>query len=151
MPNTVTATTLNQYIGTDAQGNATTIVAPTMTEACQVYYDQESNDPVVMQCTKQNIKCVLPDLLVSFTTKVFDTTGAAASSCSATPGAYTLTAGSQQIFSAIAGEGWEFVKWQIDGADVEGEEGTKAVALLTIPPSTAPVEYVAVFQPTVEP
>ena len=41
---TVTAQTLNQYIGTDAQGNATTIVAPSMTEACQVYYDQRSEE-----------------------------------------------------------------------------------------------------------
>lgn len=151
MPNTVTATTLNQYIGTDAQGNATTIVAPSMTEACQVYYDQETSDPVVMQCTKQNIKCVLPELLVSFTTEVSDSTGAAVTSCSATPRAYTLTAGSQQIFTATAGEGWEFVKWQVDGVDVEGDEGTKAVALLTIPPSTAPVKFKAVFQPVVGP
>ncbi len=148
---TVTAQTLNQYIGTDAQGNATTIVAPSMTEACQVYYDQETDDPVVMQCTKQNIKCVLPEILVSFSTEVWDTTGSSDTSCSATPRAYTLTAGTQQVFTAIAGEGWEFEKWQIDGVDVDGEEGTKATALLTIPSSTAPVVFRAVFKAVVGP
>jgi hypothetical protein len=150
MPN-VTAQTLNQYIGTDAQGNATTIVAPSMTEACQVYYDQETSDPIVMQCTKQNIKCVLPEILVSFTTEVYDPTGSSSTACSATPRAYTLAAGTQQVFTAIPGEGWEFVKWQIDGVDVEGEEGTKATALLTIPASTSPVVFRAVFQAVVGP
>lgn len=148
---TVTAQTLNQYVGTDAQGNATTIVAPSMTEACQVYYDQETDDPVVMQCTKQNIKCVLPEILVSFSTEVWDTTGSSATSCSATPCAYTLTAGTQQVFTAIPGEGWEFEKWQIDGVDVDGEEGTKATALLTIPSSTAPVVFRAVFKAVITP
>ena len=148
---TVTAQTLNQYVGTDAQGNATTIVAPSMTEACQVYYDQETDDPVVMQCTKQNIKCVLPEILVSFSTEVWDTTGSSDTSCSATPRAYTLTAGTQQVFTAIPGEGWEFEKWQIDGVDVEGEEGTKATALLTIPSSTAPVVFRAVFKAVITP
>lgn len=148
---TVTAQTLNQYVGTDAQGNATTIVAPSMTEACQVYYDQETDDPVVMQCTKQNIKCVLPEILVSFSTEVWDATGSSATSCSATPRAYTLTAGTQQVFTAIPGEGWEFEKWQIDGVDVDGEEGAKATALLTIPSSAAPVVFRAVFKAVITP
>lgn len=145
----VSAQTLNQYIGTDKLGNQTTIVASDMTTACQVYYDQESDDPVTMQCVKQNIKCVLPEILVSFTTEVFDTTGAAAASCTATPGAYTLLAGSKQIFTATAGEGWVFEKWQIDGVDVIGDEGTKAVALLTIPSSTSPVKIKACFTPSI--
>ena len=123
---TVTAQTLNQYVGTDAQGNATTIVAPSMTEACQVYYDQETDDPVVMQCTKQNIKCVLPEILVSFSTEVWDATGSSATSCSATPCAYTLTAGTQQVFTAIPGEGWEFEKWQIDGRELPTDTGSYA-------------------------
>lgn len=145
----VSAQTLNQYIGTDKVGNPTTIVAADMTTACQVYFDQESADPVTMQCTKQNIKCVLPDVFVSFTTEVFDTTGAAAASCTATPNAYTLLAGTKQIFTATAGEGWAFEKWQIDGVDVEGDEGTKAVALLTIPVSSSPIKIRAVFKTSV--
>lgn len=120
-----------------------------MTTACQVYYDQESSDPVTMQCTKQNIKCVLPDIFVSFTTEVYDTTGAASTSCSATPGAYTLLAGTKQIFTATAGEGWAFEKWQINGEDVEGDEGTKAVALLTIPVSASPIVIRAVFKTSI--
>lgn len=142
----VNAQTLNQYIGTDSLGNQTTIVAADMTTACQVYYEQESDDPVTMQCTKQNIKCVLPDIYVSFTTEVYDPTGISASSCTATPDAYTLLAGTKQIFTATAGAGWAFEKWQIDGVDVDGEEGTKPVALLTIPPSTSPVKIRACFK-----
>lgn len=145
----VSAQTLNQYIGTDKLGNQTTIVAADMTTACQVYYEQETDDPVTMQCTKQNIKCVLPEIFVSFTTEVFDATGASAASCTATPGAYTLLAGTKQIFTATAGEGWAFEKWQIDGEDVEGEEGTKEVALLTIPSSAAPVKIRACFKTSI--
>lgn len=145
----VSAQTLNQYIGTDKLGNQTTIVATDMTTACQVYYEQETDDPVTMQCTKQNIKCVLPEIFVSFTTEVFDATGASAASCTATPGAYTLLAGTKQIFTATAGEGWAFEKWQIDGEDVVGEEGTKEVALLTIPSSTAPVKIRACFKTSI--
>ena len=100
----VTAQTLNQYVGTDAQGKGTTIVAADMTTAC-----------------------------------------------SATPMAYTLLAGDKQVFTATAGDGWEFEKWQIDGEDVEGEEGTKAVALLTIPSKTSPVVFRACFKAVVAP
>lgn len=145
----VTAQTLNQYVGTDAQGKATTIVAADMTTACQVYAEQESDDPLMMQCTKQNIKCVLPEIFVSFTAEAWDTTGAAKTSCSATPAAYTLLAGDKQVFTATAGEGWEFEKWQIDGVDVEDDEGTKAVALLTIPSKTSPVVFRACFKAVV--
>lgn len=145
----ISAQTLNQYIGTDKLGNQTTIVAADMTTACQVYYAQETDDPVTMQCTKQNIKCVLPEIFVSFTTEVFDTTGASAASCTATPGAYTLLAGTKQIFTATAGEGWAFEKWQIDGEDVGSEEGTKEVALLTIPSSAAPVKIRACFKTSI--
>lgn len=145
----VNAQTLNQYVGTDKLGNHTTLVAADMTTACQVYYEQESDDPVTMQCTKQNIKCVLPEIFVSFTTEVFDETGASATSCTATPGAYTLLAGTKQIFTATAGEGWVFEKWQIDGVDVEGDEGTKAVALLTIPSSPSPIKIRACFKASI--
>lgn len=141
----VTPQTLNQYIGTDKLGNSTTIVAADMTTACKVYSEQEASDPVTMQLTKQNIKCVLPDLFVSFTTEVYDTTGASAASCTATPNAYTLLAGSKQIFTATAGEGWVFSKWVINGEDVTGEEGTKPVAMLTIPSSASPITIRAVF------
>lgn len=147
----VTAQTLNQYEGTDAQGNGIIIVAADMTTACQVYAEQESADPVIMQCKKQNIKCVLPDIFVSFTTEVWDATGVAKTTCAATPMAYTLLAGDKQVFTATAKDGWEFEKWQIDGVDVEGEEGTKAVALLTIPSKTSPVVFRACFKAVVAP
>lgn len=148
----ITPQTLNQYVGSDALGNQTTIVAEDMTTACSVYAEQEQSDPVMMQCTKQNIKCVLPTQYVTFTTVVKDSTGGNAAQlagCRATPVNYTLPAGSQQIFTASATEGWEFTKWQIDGVDVEGEEGTKAVAMLTIPASPSQIEIEAVFTATV--
>ena len=51
----VNAQTLNQYVGTDKLGNQTTIVADSMTVACQVYNEQESDDPVMMQCTNRTL------------------------------------------------------------------------------------------------
>lgn len=144
---TVTAQTLNQYVGTNKVGAPVTIVAADMTSACQVYAAQESEDPVTMQCTKQNIKCVLPDIYVSFTTEVYDTTGVAVTAgCKATPGAYTLLAGSTQLFTAIPVEGWAFDHWEIDGTEVTGDEATKETAMLTIPASPAPIKIRAVFK-----
>ena len=148
----VTAQTLNQYVGTDSVGNQTTIVAEDMTTACTVYHDQEDADPIIMQCTKQNIKCVLPTTYTTFNAVVRDNAGgntAATAGCVATPVNYTLEAGTQQVFTATPADGWEFTKWQIGGVDVEGEEGTKAVALLTIPASPTVIEITAVFTATV--
>lgn len=141
--------TLNQYSGSDTLGKSTTIVAPSMEVACKVYQDQLNEDPVTMQCTKQNVRCVLPDIYVSFTAVVYDPTGVAKQTCSVTPEAYTLLAGTKQIFTAKAGEGWTFDKWRINGEDVEGEEGTKEVALLTIPSANAPIVVEGVFKATV--
>ena len=138
----IQAQTLNQYVGTDAQGNGVTIVAPDMETACNVYNTQESADPTIMQCTKRGVKCVLPDMYVTFNAEAYDPTGVAAATCSVTPGTYTVKAGTTQIFTAKAGEGWVFSKWQINGVDTEGEE----VAMLTIPASdTGLVTVRAVF------
>ena len=38
--------TLNQYVGTDPQQNAITIVAPEMETACKVYTGPQETDPV---------------------------------------------------------------------------------------------------------
>lgn len=145
----VATQTLNQYIGTDAQGVGITIVAPDMTTACQVYQAQENDDPNIMQCTKRNIACVLPEIFVSFTAEAYDPTGTASNTCYVTPGAYTLKAGDKQIFTAKAGEGWEFEKWMIGDVDVEDEEGnlvTDSVAMLTIPSSNVPIVIKGCFK-----
>lgn len=144
-----TVQTLNQYTGTDKVGTATVIVAENMETACQVYNKQQSADPVIMQCTKQNISCVLPTSFTSFTGEAYDSTGAAAKVCKVTPAAYTVEAGTEVIFTADAGEGWKFSKWLIDGEDVEGDEGTKEVARLTIPVSASPIVVRAVFATSV--
>lgn len=146
------AQTLNQYTGSDAQGNQTVIVAENMTTACEVYHEQESSDPMIMQLSKTGIRCVLPTQFVTFTTVVKNAQGEdapAIAGCKATPVNYTLVAGTKQIFTATASEGWTFSKWMMNGVDVEGEEGTKAVALLEIPASPTQVEIRAVFAPTV--
>jgi hypothetical protein len=127
--------TLNQYTGTDPQGNGITIVAADMETACKVYKSQQESDPVQMQRTKQNIMCVLPENIVTFTAEAYAASGVA-TGCSVVPGTYTLIAGSKQIFTATAGEGFEFLKWQIDGVDVTDDSGAviaDAVAILTIP------------------
>lgn len=140
----IVAETLNQYVGTDAQGNGVTIVAPDMETACNIYNQQESVDPNIMQCTKRNIKCVLPTQIVTFTAVPYDPTGVAATVCKVAPAQYTVKAGTEQIFTADAGEGWSFDHWEIGGETAEGG----AVALLTIPPSdTGTVEIKAVFSP----
>lgn len=138
----IEAQTLNQYVGTDAQGNSVTIVAADMETACNVYNTQENADPNIMQCTKRNVKCVLPDTYVTFNAEAYDATGTAAATCSVTPGTYTVKAGTTQIFTAKAGEGWVFSEWQINGTKAEGD----AVAMLTIPASdTGIVTVRAVF------
>ena len=140
----IVAQTLNQYVGTDAQGNGVTIVAPDMESACNVYNTQERTDPTIMQCTKRGVKCVLPDQYVTFNAEAYDPTGTASATCSVTPGTYTVTAGTKQIFTAKAGEGWTFSKWQINGEDVDGD----AVAMLTIPTSeTGLVTVRGIFTP----
>lgn len=69
----IEAQTLNQYVGTDAQGNGVTIVAPDMETACSVYNAQESTDPTIMQCTKRGVKCVLPAQYVTFNSEAWHT------------------------------------------------------------------------------
>ena len=143
--------TLNQYIGTDPQGNQVTIVADSMEIACQVYKGQQDADPVTMQRTKQNIMCVLPENIVTFTAEAYCATGPA-TGCSVIPGTYTIIAGSKQIFTATAGEGFEFTKWQINGVDVTDEGGTivtDPVTILTIPSGNNTCLIKAVFTPTV--
>lgn len=143
--------TLNQYVGTDPQGNQVTIVADTMEVACNVYKGQQSADPVTMQCTKKNIMCVLPENIVTFTAEAFSATGPA-TGCSVTPGTYTMVAGSKLVFTAQAGEGFTFSKWLINGVEVVDDEGsvvTDPVALLTIPSGNNTCTIKAVFTATV--
>lgn len=123
---------LNQYTGYDSQGNATVVVAQDMESAVQVYVAQREEDPVQMQTTKKQIFCVLPDTTTQFTTAVYDATGGAATAgCKAYPSSGTVVGGTKQFFQAVAAEGWTFVKWQIDGVDVE--DATDAIMQLTVP------------------
>lgn len=134
------AQTLNIYAGTDATGNATTIVAESMEVAAAVYKKQNEIDPIILQRTKAGVSCVLPDYYVTFTAEAYDqTTKAVITACSVTPKTYTLIAGTKQLFTAVAGDGYEFVKWQINGEDVVDDDEaliTDTCALLTIPDTT---------------
>ena len=141
--------TLNQYVGTDPQGNAVTIVASDMETACKVYKGQQEVDPVQMQRVKQNIMCVLPENIVTFTAEVYCAT-AIPTDCSVTPEQYTIIAGSKLVFTAIEGEGFQFAKWLINGVEVTDETGAivnDKVALLTIPSGNNTCEIKAVFVP----
>lgn len=142
--------TLNQYNGIDSQGNAISIVASDMETACQVYKGQQETDPVQMIRVKQHIMCVLPENIVTFTAEPYAASGPA-TGCSVIPGTFTLIAGSKQIFTATAGDGFEFTKWQINGVDVVDGEGslvTDATALLTIPSGNNTCTIKAVFTAT---
>ena len=58
-------------------------------------------------------------------------------------------AGTKQIFSAKAGEGYEFVKWQINDVDVADDNGSlikDSVAMLTIPSTDRTCNIKAVFK-----
>ena len=137
---------LNQYTGFDANNIATVVVAQDMETDVQVYKQQKEEDPVQMQTTKKQIYCVLPDTNTQFTASVFDPTGGAATAgCKAYPTSGTVIGGTPQFFQAVAAEGWEFVKWQIDGVDVE--DATEAIMQLTIPTKANGVCSVrAIFQ-----
>ena len=139
--------TLNQYVGTDPQGNGITIVASDMETACKVYKGQQESDPVQMQRVKQNIMCVLPENIVTFKAEVYCATGIP-TGCSVTPEMYTIIAGSKLVFTAIEGEGFQFAKWLINGVEVTDESGavvTDKVTLLTIPSGNNTCEIKAVF------
>lgn len=145
-----TPRTLNQYIGTDPQGNGITIVASDMETACKVYKGQQETDPVQMQRVKQNIMCVLPENIVTFKAEVYCATGIP-TGCSVTPEQYTIVAGSKLVFTAKPGEGFEFTKWLINGVEVTDESGTLVtdeVALLTIPSGNNTCDIKAVFTAT---
>lgn len=123
---------LNQYNGYDAQGNSVSVVAEDMETAVKVYVEQVQEDPVQMQTVKKQIRCVLPDTYTTFTADAWDETGGAKmAGCVVTPKSYRVVGGSSQIFTATPAEGWSFVKWEIDGVDVEG--GTEPVMPLVIP------------------
>ena len=130
---------LNIYSGTDATGNSTTVVAEDMRTAADIYKQTNDADPIILQRTKANVQCALPDVYVTFVAKCYNITTSSImtnSTCKVAPGTYTVLAGTQQIFTAIAGEGFEFVKWQIDGEDVKDGEGNivdSDVYKLTIP------------------
>lgn len=143
--------TLNQYNGSDDQGNVVTIVASDMETACKVYRGQQETDPVQMQRVKRNIMCVLPENIVTFTAEAYCATGAPVG-CTVTPEQYTIIAGSKLVFTAKEGEGFQFSKWLINGVEVTDESGavvTDKVALLTIPSGNNTCEIKAVFVPSV--
>jgi hypothetical protein len=143
--------TLNQYNGSDDQGNVVTIVASDMETACKVYRGQQETDPVQMQRVKRNIMCVLPENIVTFTAEVYCATGIPVG-CTVTPEQYTIIAGSKLVFTAKEGEGFQFSKWLINGVEVTDESGavvTDKVALLTIPSGSNTCEIKAVFVPSV--
>lgn len=127
---------LNIYSCTDATANADTIVAEDMETAAHIYRQTHEADAIIIQRTKANVQCALPDVYVTFIAEPYCiTTQQVDKKCTVAPGTYTVLAGTQQIFTAIAAEGYEFVKWQIDGVDVEedGEPVTSPVYKLTIP------------------
>lgn len=127
---------LNIYSATDSTANADTIVAEDMETAAHIYKQTHDFDAIIIQRTKANVQCALPDVYVTFTAEAWNqTTSQVDKKCTVTPATYTVLAGTQQIFTAIAAEGYEFVKWQIDGEDVEDSEGVN-VMKLTVPEGT---------------
>lgn len=128
---------LNIYSCTDATANAEVIVAEDMATAAKIYRQTKDVDPIIIQRTKAGVQCVLPDFYVTFVAKAWNlTTSMVDKACKVTPETYTVLAGTQQIFTAMPAEGYEFVKWQINGVDVLDSSGTVVsdpVYKLTVP------------------
>lgn len=141
---------LNIYQGTDAVNNASTVVAEDMVTAATIYFQENGADPIILQRTKKHVLCALPDIYVTFKAEAYNqTTSQIDNACTVTPSTFTVVGGIKQIFTATAGDGYEFVKWQIDGADVTDEDGELVksnVAQLTIPTSGATATVRAVFK-----
>lgn len=148
--------TLNEYKGTwgvEAGSKTATVVAPTMEAAARVLNEEGSDiDPVIIQCIKQQIKVQMPEIYVTFNTEAVDSSGVAQVTCQAYPKQYTLLAGTKQVFTAVPGEGFKFLKWTIDGEeaiDATDPEGTKVatdpVSVLRIPAKATTVKIAAVF------
>lgn len=147
--------TLNEYKGTwgvELGSKAVTVVAPSMELAAKVLNSAgaESGDPITIQCIKQQIQVQMPEIFVSFVTEAIDTTGIAKDTCFAYPKMYTLLAGTKQVFTAVPGDGFKFVKWEINGKLVDdavtGEPATTEVAVLQIPASPTTIKITAVFE-----
>ena len=128
---------LNIYSCTDATANAEVIVAEDMATAAKIYRQTKDVVPIIIQRTKAGVQTVLPDFYVTFVAKAWNlTTSMVDKACKVTPETYTVLAGTQQIFTAMPAEGYEFVKWQIDGVDVLDSKGTivsDPVYKLTVP------------------
>lgn len=147
--------TLNQYAGMSRAGMQDMVVAPDMETAAAVYRQQNMQDPTVLQCVKEGILVSMPESWVTFKTKPVALDPVqnpiVQGLCTATPGQYTVKAGSRHIFTATGATGWVFKHWTINGVIVDTDEGTEEVAMLQIPPSPTVVEINAVFEPKVGP
>jgi hypothetical protein len=132
--------TLNQYDGTFAVLGKKSVVALDMETAARVLNASYSEDPLLIQRVKEDIQVETPPTQVQFVTVVEDE-AAALAGCTAVPEAFTVQAGTKQIFTATPVTGYHFVDWEILGSSVSSE----AVALLTIPESSTVLQIVANF------
>lgn len=141
-----TPTYLNQYAGYDANGNSTIVVAADMETAVKVYNQDKEEDPVQMQTTKKQIRCVLPDIYVQFATETYDATGGAATAgCKAFPSKGIVVGGTKQYFEAVATEGWKFSKWIVNGEEIEDSKAIQYLEIPTVNPDVT-VKVRAVFE-----
>jgi len=145
---------LNQYKGIFADSSATQVVAATIEEAAAIMTNDVTGlEPNLIQVLQKGIQVMVPSNVVNFITTV-SPAEAAVGGCIATPQVYAVLDGTEVILSAIAQPGWAFVKWTLDGVDLD-DGAVPVPALLpavtvveVVPgsPASAVVEYVAVFE-----
>ena len=112
--------TLNQYKGNFAGGASETVVAESMIKAATLLTDEVSGvEPSFLQKTLEGIKVDQPRLNLQFATAV-SPAEAVTAGCTAAPPSYTVLEGDDVIFSAVAVDGWNFIKWQKQGEDIVG-------------------------------
>ena len=140
--------TLNQYKGKFAGGSEETVVAESIIKAATLLSDEVAGtEPSFIQKTLESIKVDQPRLNLQFATAI-SPAEAATAGCTAAPPSYTVLEGDAVIFSAVPADGWEFVKWQKQGVDIEG--ATTPVVKLAVTDDSAltndVIVYTAVFQ-----
>jgi hypothetical protein len=132
---------LNKYDGTYPILGKKSVMAADMQTASKFLFEQNASDPILLQRVEENVGVALPPGDVTFVTTILDE-AAVTAGCQSFPSGHTLPAGSSQIFTAVAVDGWGFVGWYHGTTLLSAD----AEALLAIPTSTAIVTIEARFE-----
>jgi uncharacterized repeat protein (TIGR02543 family) len=104
---------LNNYKGVFDGGGTQFCVAETITEAAELFTEDQGQEPVLLQRTGTGVKVIVPDPELAFVTKVGDTEYTAG--CRAYPSKGDVVRGQKLFLSAVTADGYTFKGWYQDG------------------------------------